>query len=93
MADEIKPNPKAEALAKAKAEQESQADALKKLKESIGRTFTDGIRTGSVIGFEPVKMLAARPAPAYLVNFGNPNASHYIHCDVFAQTFTMEVKG
>lgn len=93
MADDQKQNPKAEALAKAKAEQEARDAALKKLKESVGKTFTDGTRTAAVVEFEPVKGLGATWKPAYLVNFGNPNAHHYIHCDEFAQTFTTEVKG
>jgi Mn-containing catalase len=93
MAEEIKPNPKAEALAKAKAEQEARTAALNELKQLVGKTFTDGTRTAAVIGFEPQKGLGSAWKPAYLVNFGNPNAHHYIHCDEFAQTFTTEVKG
>ena len=93
MDDKIKPNPKAEALAMAKAEQEAKSAALNKLKESVGKKFTDGELVVSVTGFEPQKGLGPVWKPAYLVNFGNPNASHYIHCEDFNQQFNSEVKG
>jgi len=74
-------------IAKEKAEREAQIAALNKLKESVGKTFSDGTRTATIIGFEPQKGLGAAWKPAYLVNFGNPNAHHYIHCDEFLSTF------
>lgn len=68
-----------------------QAETLarnQELAKAIGQSFSDGQVTASVVDFEPDKELSGVRAPAYLVNFGNPNASHYVHCDEFKQRFT-----
>ena len=93
MSEEIKTDPKAEALAKAKAERERIAAWHKELAIAVGKTFTDGERTAAVVAFEPSQMIGPKVAPAYLVNYGNPNAHHYVHCDDFNQQFKTEVKG
>lgn len=93
MSEEIKTDPKAEVLAKAKAERERIAALNKEMATAIGKKFTDGERTAAVVAFEPSQMIGPKVAPAYLVNLGNPNANHFIHCDEFNQQFKTEVKG
>ncbi len=57
------------------------------LRANIGKAFSDATRTGTVIGFEPDKVLATKTADAYLVNFGNKFRNDFIFCDEFLTNF------
>jgi hypothetical protein len=53
------------------------------LKSNIGKSFSYGEATGTIVAFEPDKMLGAKVGDAFLVNFGNPNRNDYIFCEEF----------
>lgn len=69
---------------KAKAELEAKR---KELAANVDKSFTDGEREGKIVEFVPDKELRGKVADAYSVNFGNPNAHYFIHCEQFLTQF------
>lgn len=87
MPDEIKPNPIAEARAKAKAEALVIKQKRDALKLNIGKSFTDGERNATVQGFYADKVIGAETQDSFLVNFGNLNRSDFLFCEQFLSDF------
>ena len=81
MSDEIKPIDEAKKTALVLKEKREG------LKKSIGEKFVLGEKNAKVTDFYPDKNLAGKVADAFLVNFGNPNRSEFIHCEEFLTNY------
>ena len=89
---EKKENPFLSARKAQLEEQKKQKAAMDKLRDdALNKEFVnDSGDNAKVVGFEESKELHGVWKPAYLVNFGNPNASHYIHCEEFNNNFKLK---
>lgn len=79
------------AAQKLKEQQAENLAASETYKSIVGKTFTDGKATAEVKEYVPTRLTKHGPRQQFVVNFGNPNCSHFWNCKEFMEQFKTEV--
>ncbi len=56
----------------------------------LGKKFSDGVTDAEVRGFVEHHAVKNKFGPAFLVNYGRPNVSHYVNADDFLKEFKVK---